>query len=75
MRRITFRADETQIDQARAVARSEGRTLTAAFREWLEQYSDRAVNAADVARYRSLMARLRHVDAGRYFTRDEMNER
>lgn len=72
MKNITFSADENKIELAREVARSENRTLNDAFREWLEQYGSRSVRAEDIEElYRS----LRHVNAGRKFTRDEMNER
>jgi hypothetical protein len=72
MRNITFSADESAIERAREVARSEHRALNDAFREWLVQYGSRRVSAAEVReRYDS----LRHVNAGRKFTRDEMNER
>jgi len=72
VRNITFSADEAAIERAREVARSEHKTLNDAFREWLTQYASRAVSAEEIAElYRS----LRHVSAGRKFTRDEMNER
>lgn len=72
VRNITFSADEAAIDRAREVARSEHKTLNDAFREWLTQYGSRAVSPGEIAElYRS----LRHVRAGRKFTRDEMNER
>ena len=72
MRNITFSADESKIDLAREVARSEHKTLNDAFREWLDQYGSRRVTAAEVT---ELYKSLRHVNAGRKFTRDEMNER
>jgi len=72
MKNITFSADETKIALARQVARSENRTLNDAFREWLEQYASRRVRAEDI---RELYRSLRHVNAGRKFTRQEMNER
>lgn len=72
VRNITFSADEAAIDRAREVARNEHKTLNDAFREWLVQYGSRAVSAGEIEElYRS----LRHVNAGRKFTRDEMNER
>ena len=72
VRNITFSADETVIDRAREVARSEHKTLNDAFREWLTQYGSRSVTAEEIAElYRS----LRYVRAGKKFTRDEMNER
>jgi len=72
MKNITLSADESLIEKARAVARSQRKTLNAAFREWLEQFTAASGRGAE---YDSLMRRLRHVNAGRKFTRDEMNER
>jgi hypothetical protein len=74
MKNITLSADEHLIERARQTAQAQHKTLNAAFREWLEQYT--AQNAADVEEYDRLMLRLRgHVIAGRRFTREEMNER
>jgi len=72
MKNITFSADEDLIDQARLIARSQRKTLNAAFREWLVQFTAQSANGREVE---SLMKRLRHVKAGRHFSRDEMNER
>ncbi len=72
MKNVTLSADEGLIEQARQVARSQHKTLNAAFREWLEQYAGQAGNAQE---FEALMNRLRHVRPGRRFTRDEMNER
>ena len=72
MRNITLSADESLIEQARLVAKSQHKTLNTAFREWLEQFTARAGN---VQEYDALMRRLQHVRPGRRFTRDEMNER
>lgn len=72
MKNVTLSADEDLIEQARLVARSQQKTLNAAFREWLVQFTARSGSRREVE---SLMKRLRHVDAGRHFTRDEMNER
>jgi hypothetical protein len=72
MKNITLSADESLIEQARLVAKSQHKTLNAAFREWLEQFTARAGN---VQEYDALMMRLQHVKAGRRFTREEMNER
>jgi predicted transcriptional regulator len=72
MKNITFSADEDLIEKARNIARSRRKTLNIAFREWLEQFT---AESGNVSEYRSLMRRLQHVDAGRQFTRDEMNER
>lgn len=72
VRNITFSAEEDAIDRAREVARREHKTLNDAFREWLAQYGSRSVSAEEIA---GLYRSLRHVRAGRKFTRDEMNER
>ena len=72
MKNVTLSADEDLIEQARMVARSQRKTLNAAFREWLLQFTAQAGNGQEV---NSLMKRLRHINAGRHFTRDEMNER
>jgi hypothetical protein len=72
MKNVTLSADEDLIEQARQVARSQHKTLNAAFREWLEQY---AAQSGSVQEFEALMNRLRHVKPGRHFTRDEMNER
>ena len=72
MKNVTLSADENLIEQARLVARSQHKTLNAAFREWLVQFTAQAGNGQE---YDSLMRRLCHVDAGRHFDRDEMNER
>ena len=72
MKNITLSADENLIEQARLVAKAQRKTLNAAFREWLEQLTRQSGSAQE---FDSLMKRLKHVKAGRRFTRDEMNER
>ena len=72
MKNVTLSADEHLIDQARLVARSQHKTLNIAFREWLEQYTAQAGAGGE---FDALMERLSHVNAGRHFTRDEMNDR
>ena len=72
MKYITLSADEDLIERARAVARGQRRTLNDAFREWLAQF---AQGAGDGQGFDALMHRLQHVDAGRHFSRDELNER
>jgi hypothetical protein len=54
------------------VARTQHKTLNSAFREWLLQYT---AQAGEPEEFDALMDRLRHVSAGRQFSRDEMNER
>jgi predicted transcriptional regulator len=72
MRNVTLSAEEELIDRARVVARERHTTLNEAFREWLRQF---ASSKSDVQAFDDLMETLRHVNAGRHFTRDELNER
>ncbi|HTS71956.1 MAG TPA: hypothetical protein VMO17_23520 [Terriglobia bacterium] len=72
MKNVTLSADEDLIEQARLVARSQHETLNSAFRRWLLHYTAQGGSGREVE---SLMDRLRHVKAGRHFSRDEMNER
>ena len=72
MKNITLSADDHLIDRAREIAREQHKTLNDMFREWLAQVSGSS-NAA--GEYRELMDSLHYVDAGRHFSRDEMNER
>lgn len=72
VRNITLSADESAIERAREVARSENKTLNDAFREWLDWYASRSSTREEI---RALFEKLKYADAGRKFTRDEMNER
>lgn len=72
VKNVTFSADEDLIEQARSIAKSQRKSLNDLFREWLLQLTARNGNASEV---KSLMRRLRHVNAGRRFSREEMNER
>ncbi len=72
MKNITFSADDELIERARLRAIEQKTTLNVVFRQWLERYAGPAVT---IEEYRQLMARLEGVDAGRRFTRDEMNSR
>lgn len=72
MKKITFVTDEKLIGRARLAAKLQHTTLDAAFRKWLEEFA-RPAGSAD--EFDSLMKRLRHINSGRSFTRDEMNER
>jgi len=72
VKNVTLSADADLIEKARQVARSEHKTLNAAFREWLEDYTSRR---GDAKAYQALMNRLRHINAHGPYTRDELNER
>ena len=71
MRNITLSADDQLIERARKKAATENTTLNERFRRWLAQY----VGEAGAADHRRLMKDLKHVRAGRKFSRDESNER
>jgi predicted transcriptional regulator len=72
MKNITLSADEDLIDRARLIARAQRKTLNAVFREWLAQFT---ASAGDAQSFDALMKRMKHVDAGKHFSRAEMNER
>ena len=72
MKNVTLSADEDRIEKARLVARSQHKTLNAAFREWLVQFT---AQSGDSQGMDALMHRLRHVKPGHRFSREEMNER
>ena len=72
MKNVTLSAEDHLIEQARQVARAQHKTLNAAFREWLVQFTSQSGGARD---YDVLMQRLKRVNAGRRFSRDEMNAR
>ena len=74
LRNITLSADDKLISLARDKAGASQSTLNVEFRKWLASYAASHDEVA-VSRFRDVMKQLAHVDAGRVFTRDEMNER
>lgn len=74
LRNITLSADDQVIARARARADADNTSLNVEFRKWLEGFASET-NVAAVDRFRGVMAQFAQVDAGRTFTRDEMNER
>ena len=72
MKNITMSADEDLIERARLIARSQRRTLNDAFREWLLRFTQ---STGDAQGFEALMNRMKYVNAGRRFSREEMNER
>jgi hypothetical protein len=72
MKNITLSADEDLIERARLIARAQRTTLNAAFREWLTQFT---ASSGDEHSFDALMKRMKHVDSGQHFSRDELNER
>ncbi len=75
MRNITLSAADALIDRAREKARIQGVTLNDEFRKWLASYVQEQDAQFAVARFRSVMQALPSIEAGRTFTRDELNER
>jgi hypothetical protein len=72
IKNITLSVEETLIRRARERAAAEQKSLNGVFREWIARYVGGASHFQD---YRHLMKRLRHIRAGRTFSREEMNER
>ncbi len=71
MLNITFSADERLIEQARAKARRENRTLNDVFRDWLASYTGKD-NRLGIDAVR---AKWKHVKISGPFGRDDMHER
>lgn len=72
VKNVTLSADEDLIEKARATAKAQRRTLNDAFREWLTQFT---ANDGDAQGFDALMKRMKHIDSGGHYTRDELNER
>lgn len=72
MKNITLSADDDLIEKARSIARAQRKTLNAAFREWLTQFT---ASEGDAGSYDALMKHMRQVDSGGHYTRQELNER
>jgi hypothetical protein len=69
---ITLSADPKLIEASRARAKREKTTLNELFRAWLARYAN-PQNAESA--YNELMENLSYAEAGRKFSREEMNER
>jgi hypothetical protein len=72
MKNITLSANEALIRRAREVASARNTTLNSLFREWLKELAETRERSE---RLDSLLQRLESCDAGRTFSRGEMNER
>lgn len=70
---ITFAADESLIEEARATARALDSTLNEQFRLWLEEFARKG--RAERARQTLADMQGKYSTGGRKFTREEMNER
>ncbi|MGA3227812.1 MAG: hypothetical protein ABSC65_28870 [Acidobacteriaceae bacterium] len=69
MSNVTLTADE-DLSIGRALAKAQNKTLSAVFREWLAHYT---AGSGDTQSFGAIMKRMKHVDAGRHFTRNELN--
>ena len=72
MIKITFEADESDVKLAEESSIRQNTTLNELFKRWLRELAEGQTRAQE---FRALMETLRHVNAGRKFTRDEMNKR
>ncbi len=72
LKNITLSADERLIELARKKARNHRTTINDLFRQWLAHYaSDRNLPAE----LDNFLAAVSYCEAGRSFTRDELNAR
>jgi hypothetical protein len=69
---VTFSISPLLLRKAREKAVGDQKTLNALFRDWVENYVRGQRPSSD---YKALMAHLKHVDSGRTFSREELNER
>lgn len=73
MKNITLSAPEELIEEARKKAVKNGSTLNDEFRHWLKtQATDHDRSILD---YDQMLKHLSHINSGRKFSREEMNER
>jgi hypothetical protein len=72
LKNITLSAEEKLIQAARHRAEQQRTTLNQLFRDWLVRY---AAQDEASAKYRKLMKELKHVSAGKKFSREELNAR
>ncbi len=78
LKNVTLSAEEAKIQEVRRLAMRDNTTLNQLFREWLDSYITQhhtGTRQLAVSRYDAWMRQLDHVNAGRKFTREEMNER
>jgi hypothetical protein len=58
MKNVTLSADDSLIEQARALARLRGTTLNEEFRKWLASYSSEDVGGLKLAQTRAMLDEL-----------------
>ena len=67
MKNVTLSADDSLIEQARALARLRGTTLNEEFRKWLASYSSDDVGGLKLAQTRAMLDELSAPIAGKPF--------
>jgi hypothetical protein len=67
MKNVTLSAENTLIDQARALARLRGTTLNEAFRGWLVSYTREDVDGLKLAQTRAMLDDLSAPISGKSF--------
>jgi len=72
LKNITLSAEESIIRGCRERAMGEHTSLNALFRKWRSEYVGRSTASSDYAR---TMHELAYANAGKRFSRDEMNAR
>lgn len=72
LKSVTLSADDFLIQKAKAKARKENKSLNQLFKEWLSQYTRKAVR---VESFDDFMNRVNYVETGKKFSREEMNAR
>jgi hypothetical protein len=72
LKEITLNAEEELIKQAIFLAKQRNTTLETEFQQWLNHY---ICQNQLVDNYTQLMNELSHIQVGRTFSRDELNER
>jgi hypothetical protein len=72
LKNVTLSAEDVLIKKVREKAKKEQRTLNELFREWMRRY----INKSDpIKGYNEFMEHIDYANAGRKFSREEMNER
>ena len=69
---VVISIEESLLAEAKSRAASEHLSIDQLMYQWLAEY---VAGKKRIERYRELMERLSYVEAGRKFTREEMNER
>jgi hypothetical protein len=72
LKNITLSAEQVMIERARRRAQAQNTTLNAEFRRWLAHYVEAPQSIAELE---DLMDQFSYANAGKRYTRDEMNER